>query len=327
MNYQYRSWVSIVGELLGLACLGWMFTRPAASQAEDRSPMGLIRFITYQTADRPKLPVIVFTCGVTADSLADRAAVRALVMQGPAALPALDEAIGSLEQRGNASPFFRNFYFLLYAYAKIKGPSAVPSLRALNTNTDLRQDFALTIDEAIALSLGLTDYVTQSERSVRVLRCDTGGYQPRDGLSQLILGWERDDRSWMEGSLGPNSTTALSALLKGRSWAEFRSELWPAKLEGPVSVGYRFAIQSPWSEPSLSLLVRQGEFAPEPPPQVSEPALDTHFTNREGGACGSLAVTFVQAPPTTAGPVIPAFLVNQSDLGGLLRLIGICAAQ
>jgi hypothetical protein len=281
--------------------------------------MGLVRFLTYRSADRPRLPLITSSCGIGAASLADREAVTGLVMQGAAALPAVNEAIDSMEQSGQKSPFFRNFYWVLFAYAKIQGPAAVPRLLALNTNSYLGRAFGFAIDRAIALSSGLTSYVPQSRPTGPVLRCT--GLQPRDALDQLILGWEKDDSSWMEASLGPTSVAALTALLNGRSWTEFRSEYWPAKSGNPVSVGYRFVVPNTWSEPEMSLeFARPGPIVPEPP------TLETHFTNRAGVECGSLAVTFrrTQAPP---GPGTLAFQVNQSDIGGLLRLIGSCAAQ
>jgi hypothetical protein len=319
MNGGDRNWMSFAYAALELACLGWLSTQRTYGQTEDRSPMGLIRFLTYQSADRPRLPVMTFSCGISANSLADLAAVDALVMQGAAALPALNDAINSMEQSGQKSPFVRNFRWLLFAYAKIQGPTAVPHLSALSTNSYLTQDFGFAIDQAIALSLGLTSYVVQSQPPLPIIRCT--GLQPRDALDQLILGWERDDRSWMEASLGPASMSALTALLNGRSWTEFRSEFWPAKSESSVSVGYRFVVPSAWSEPEMSLeFARIGQIVPEPP------TLETHFTNRAGGGCGSAAITFArtQTPPS---PVTSAFQVNQPDIGGLLRLIGSCAAQ
>jgi hypothetical protein len=196
----------------------------------------------------------------------------------------------------------------------------VARLGNLSRNDYLRQNFGLVIDQATAVALSLTSYVTDSEPSVPVIRCL--GQQPRDALNQLILGWEKNDRDWMEGSLGPSSTAALNILIKGRSWERFRSEFWQAKSRGAGSVGYRFTVPNKWSEPYMSL-----EFARPDGILQESPALETHFTTGTGMDCGNHIVTFARIKTTAPKVITTAFLVNQSDIGELFRLIGSCAAQ
>ncbi len=96
-----------------------------------------------------------------------------------------------------------------------------------------------------------------------------------------------------------------------------------------MTVGYRFVLQGRFSVPEMDVMD-----APDSDPNVpgldvpqsksSEFLLATRFTDRTGKDCGTFEVKFLRhpSPPGDLG-----FLVDHSDLGGLLRLISSCAAQ
>jgi hypothetical protein len=170
--------------------------------------------------------------------------------------------------------------------------------------------------------------------------------QPRDALDKLILAWERNDRHRLEEGLGPTGKAALSALLAEKTWAEFRAQFWPGRSDvaiaaldsttrpneialpadpwpgdrnTAVAIGYRFEAPHPWSEPELAI-EGFGTFS------TQDPELETRFANRSGADCGTFRVRFVgsQSRLLRGGST---YLVDNPDLGPLLRLIGACATD
>jgi hypothetical protein len=283
------------------------------------SSVDLIKFLTYQSEGRQKQSGkgFFFSCGLTEADVADRMAVQALIQQGSSAVPSLEGAIRSASQKSLRSEYTPNFNLLLYAYAKIHGSAAFPLLRTISANPPW--DLRLAADSAVALSLDLTSYVPSSRPLQPAVSCK--GRWPRDTLDQLIAGWEEDNRKWVEGALGEYSRTALTELLRGKSWEENRADLWQTKSKGPFALGYRFEIHTTWSEPALAL-----EIAPPGTILEDHPILDTHFVSATGADCGRLAVNFVKLA-SDSGPTRLPYAVNQRDIGGLLRVIGLCAAQ
>jgi hypothetical protein len=299
-------------------------------QTRVSSPADLIQFLTYQSGrPRSALPDTLREAGKdNVDYWTNFSAAKSLADLGASAIPEIERALRHLENSGERSRFARNAGWLLLAYARIKGPDAFPRLSELigaRTLAFLRP----SVDRSLALSLGLTSYVSGfSERyfvaGVRAFRSFRNP-EPRDALDQFIRAWERDDRSLLEGTLGPNATTALESLLRGRSWADLRNELWRAKVDDGVAVGYRFETSEPWSEPEVTL---EGIFDPyrERLRYPVDPEPSTRFTSASGSDCGNERVKFRQTP--RSGRFEPVmYLINNTDLGELLRLIGSCAAQ
>ena len=90
------------------------------------------------------------------------------------------------------------------------------------------------------------------------------------------------------------------------------------------AVGYRFNISGRWSEPdeSLEQVEEWGDAT-----VLSEQAdfrLDTLFKDSSGEACGRHYVKFVRGS-TEAKSESLTYLVDNLDLGDLLRSIGSCA--
>jgi hypothetical protein len=172
------------------------------------------------------------------------------------------------------------------------------------------------MDGAIAISLALTSYVSDSLPLLRNISC-TRGPEPRDPLDRLILGWERNDRPWLEASLGPRARVSLNSWLDHQPWADMRQQLWPVQSAG-VAVGYRFEIAGRWSEPIWTL--------PEPSAngvQAPDFDIETHFTDRFGNNCGRKRIRFLSVTENR----VDRYLVDDSDLTDLLRLIGTCATR
>ena len=260
----------------------------------------------------------LFGCGqVTADV----EAATALARLGDSAIPEIEKALNAMENRGGPRGY--GSMWVQLAYARIKGPSAYPRLRRLED--DSKEAFERdNLDSAIALSLALTSYVSNSRLPIRNISC-TRGPEPRDAVDQLILGWERNDRSWLERSLGPRARTALKALLQGKTWAAMRSELWSAKPDDRVAVGYRFNIPGHWSEPAHTL---EQQPASRDNTRISlkdEFNIDTVLTDSSGTDCGTRPVALLKSRTSAVGR--EKYLIDNSNLGDLLRLISSCAAR
>lgn len=250
----------------------------------------------------------------------DRAAAISLAQFGPSALPELEKALDSMERDSGESKYFINFYWLVLAYAKIKGPAAFPRLQEMSDNTRLRSVQA-DVDEAIALSLGLASYVHSSLPVISIEGCRRSD-EPKDILNQLILAWVKNDRQWFDTNLGPNARASLDHYLKEQSWDNWRAKMWHGKQGVVAAIGYRFDTQGQWSEPEETL-ERERSRHLVVVRTTADFELDTLFKNRSGGDCGAHRVRFLALPTGRTG----AYRIDNSDLEELLRRISACANQ
>jgi hypothetical protein len=287
------------------------------ARAQGRSAADLIRSLTDQS-DRPDLEnerMGLFSCGQVT---ADLEAAKSLVRLGDSAIPEIEKELDAIEERGYQ--LGDGSMWLQLAYARIKGPDAFPRLRRMGGGPKLGFHWH-NADSAIALSLSLTSYVSDSRSLAKSARCSPGP-KPRNALDQLVLAWERDDRIGLEASLGPRAGAALKSLLAGRAWADMRAGLWSGGPGDGLAVGYRFEPPGWWSRPEETL-GEEGEYVALANPE--NPDFETQFVNASGGDCGKRRVKFLKIP-MGLGPRDLLYVVDNSDLGDLLRLIGSCAA-
>jgi hypothetical protein len=330
-------WLSAFVGLL-LACGG-----PCAAQAQ--SSMDLIWFLTGQSyrPDRGPEGSGLFSCGQV---VADHRAGVALAKLGDLALPDIEHELDAIETHAHNPEFGSDWLEL--AYAKIKGSAAYSRLRKMEAEADPGRQY---LDRAIALSLGLTSFVSASKSvtskfpyqcrkntdvntaSLIVGACRPGTHaeqlmnihcdryeEPLDALNQFIGALETNDEIFFELQLGPDAKAALDALLEGRTWDNLRAAiLQENKTPGDLAVGYRFEIPGRWSEPAETL-EENSAYAGRPP----SAALETHFKTRSGADCGRSEVHFLLTPTDHPDSLTP-YLVNNSDLAGLLAVIGSCA--
>ena len=289
---------------------------PASSvkaQPNRQSPAELIRFLTYQSGRPQGLRGIVFSCGSSiAQYREDHPVAEALVKMGGSAIPDLEAALDSIEARGGKSEFAFNSGWLLDAYARIKGPAAFPRLRTMFSNPQLTL-FRSALEHAMALSLGITSYVSDSGELTEMASC-SGMFGPKNLLDQLILAWEKNDRHWVEASLGPSAKNALSSMLKNTTWPDLRAKLWRGKF-GDVAVGYAFMTQGWWLGPDEPTEIRL-ERTP------ANPEIETAFKSKAGSDCGQYRIKFLLTKEYYF-----KYLVDNPDLEALLRAIATCAAM
>jgi len=273
----------------------------SVSQVQKMSPSDLVRFLTYQ-GDRPGKSDLPFAsgCAVTEATRADLAAVQSLIEAGAQALPPIERELEAVE-RGEYLP---NAGRLVYAYSKIRGPRAFSLLWRLSGNP--RADSLMSaLDDSLASTLSLTAYVSSNRLPGRVFYCGRSP-QPADALSQLVLAWEKNDLPLVKASLGPNGTAALKTRLEHQTWEHMRREFWPSAGNKHVAIGYRFE-------------TTDSQLAPVDPPEIAF-AIQTLFTDKSGANCATRCVHFIRVKPID-------YLVDDSDLIDLLRLIGSCAAR
>ncbi len=198
-----------------LVVLFLLFHSGGTAQTQAQTASDLIKYLTYQTNRPPTRDMdVAVSCGVFArmDS-EDRAAAQSLVKLGAAALPDLNAAFDSIKKSGSASKFGYNAAWLLFAYAKIEGPTAFRRLRKMRGDPNFGFLDA-SLDTAAALSLDITSYVSDWRQSIPDIECS--GPSPRKSLDRLILTWERNDH---------------------------------VKRNGKIAVGYAFNPRSPWAQP------------------------------------------------------------------------------
>jgi hypothetical protein len=149
----------------------------------------------------------VFGCGITQEFLRERSVARELASRGKAAVPELDRALGSLERDGEDSSFFDRTGWLLFAYARAQGPASVSTLMRMIRSPKL-DSLHISLDRAIALSLGLTSYVSSGREGGPMFICRRP--EPKDALDEFLLALERGDRSagikhWATSGAGSRS--------------------------------------------------------------------------------------------------------------------------
>ncbi len=276
-----------------------------ALQADDlssRDPAYFVRFLSHEVPGRQQLGL--FGCGSV---VADEQAVRALLGFGAAALPAIEARLGSK----TASDV--GWGWLVQALAAIRGPEAVPQLRAW-------AERGKSVDAALATARGWTSLVSDSREIVRlrVFRCR--GPEPRDALDRLLLGWLRGDRTWLEGALGPRAKQALSAALRERPWPVFQQKLgWHEPRGG--GVGYRFDVDGRWGEAEHQFRPRENQGKASPEGREGIVTMPVILKTAAGEDCGEVRVGFL----TPAARGLGEYLVETDEMVRLLQLAAKCA--
>jgi hypothetical protein len=291
-------------------------------QPGDSSPEERLRLLTQPPAG--VIPTGQPECASFAELQQRLQLASSLAQSGVSAVPAMEAALSAMEKgrQGSGNVYLSGLLF--YAYASSRGRAAYPRLRAMIGNPRFRRiHFAL--DSAIAFSLGLTSFVDSLRRPVGLFLCRL--QEPKDALDDVIMAWEKGDRRSLEASLGPTGISALESMLRGKSWAEVRAGIRHGT-SVRAAVGYRFDVSGLWAEPEGTLdfeIVRQRMVQDHSSPGDTVD-LDAVFKDASDSDCGRLRVRFLRIhDPLNPGRL--KFVVDNSDLRGLLGLIGGCAGK
>lgn len=304
----------------------------------------------------------IFSCGPALGEIRDnRAFTNTLVNFGPAALPPLEDALASFEAGGERSAVATEAGWLLLAYARLRGPAAYPRLKRMYENKRL-DSAGYGLDRAVALAFGFTSYLSarraaqtfqyyactnsdksgslgttpcvapQREQAFRSIHCDRGN-EPRDSLDRLILAWLAGNRTSVEASLGGTARSALEEALAGQNWDSLRPRLRTGVSGRSIGMGYRFSISSRWSEPEETLEEQRVETTFADGRDRFE--IETLLYDSAGSECGRSRLVFLKVPeagwykngdPSLPVPGPPEYLIDNSDIKDLLRLVSVCSA-
>ena len=253
-----------------------------------------------------------------------RETARSLVEQGTAIQPNIDAVLDLVEFPGAELRFTGNLGFLLDVYALTLGPRSLPRLRRFRDSPQLNPLGLTTIlvDEATALALHLTSYVSVKQEPVQYF----ANYEPRADLDRFLLAWLRNDREWINAKLGAGAKAVMSSLSQGTDWEHLRAKLWPAE-SAAVGIGFRFTVPGRWSQPSFTLdddLVAQRKAGVGTQQLGEQFSFPTEFTDSSGAVCGAKEISFVRAPMDDH---YGSYRIDNSDLKDLLLLISSCAVK
>lgn len=173
--------------LLPFVLYNLLVTTRAVGQVLGESPTDLVKLLTHESDRQSKtegIPTegITFDCGITKEDLQDRATAKALIKFGAAAITAIDQVFGSMEQPDSHWGDVVNVRLLLNAYAKIRGPAAWPRFKEMSNNPGLDY-IRVGLDDATALAFGFTSYVSADRAPARIFRCRgqaAGCFEPID---------------------------------------------------------------------------------------------------------------------------------------------------
>ena len=288
-------------------------------QPREMSASDLIRFLTYQ-ADRPQRAAVLLGisgCGYVSE---DRAASLALVKEGVTAVREIEKALGSIESMGEGSEFALNGAWLLYSYASIKGPDAYPRLRHMAENPRLAS-FTLALDEALAISFGLTSYVSSTRAPLKVFNCRRTE-DPRDAMDRLLLGLLRGDLALVDAAVTERTAALVNPMVRDRTLIAFGGQSGNGSTGAHLALGYRFEVAGPWGKPDELLTDAGATEASLLDSDVVE--LGVVLTKDSGTPCSRQRVRFVRDDDRNG--MARGYLIDEPKPQGLLQAISSCAA-
>lgn len=286
--------------------------RTAAELIDD------LRLLGHQK--KPEAPILsFFSCAEPASVRGERAIASELAQLGQAAIPDIGRALDLVEKQGQKSRLYGVAGWLLFADADIEGPAAIPRFTGMLRNPELASQ-RRNLDNAIALSLGITSYVSSLREREGVSSCPRR-WEPKDALDHLIMSLEHNDRDQFESSVGPRAQEVLRRAPDGGSWDTIRGRVWRVHSTEPTAVGYKFDLRGRWSEPWETLEEERGY---GDAPLISERVtLDTRFKDASGRDCARDNVEFLRV----LLPGGAVYKVDNANIEDLLLSIGGCAAQ
>ncbi len=266
-------------------------------------------------------------CAISAGAFRERHRAFELIAKGPAALPLLEEAMDQMED-GREYGMSCGIEWLLYAYARMRGPAAYPRLKHALTNQRSKY-LHREIEVAIAVSLGLTSVITSLDQAVALYgigqqRDSFGFAMPQYSLDSLLLGFLTDSRESAAELLGPSAADAFHRWSAGRDWQSLRAEFLRGSSSAPYLIEYKLSLPEGMVSP---LQPDRLDFEFDEPSQRRLAGTVEFF--RGGTKCGSHRVEFadVSDPQPENRPRSWRFLLDNQDLEALLRSAGKCIQQ
>ena len=248
----------------------------------------------------------------------EAALAKSLVQIGPPLLPLIEREFQRASAPGSNLGFVS--VWLEPIYAKIVGSPAFSVLKQRETSSGDGTK-RRNLDRALAVSLGITSYVSDTRMAIREISCIRGA-GPRSALDQLIVGWLQADLKWLEAALGPVAKTSLQQLILREHWELLRAKLMKGG-GSPIAIGFKFNIPNAWriAEPALESTEAADSF--EELPDRSTLAIETVFYGSNGVRCGAMPITFNKIDDN----MLSTHQVDSMDIEQLLRLLSTCGTS
>ena len=310
MSIRYGGWF-----LVGITALAGYCASVGLAQRRDPSEDLISEILLNGATDHP-VPIFA-GCG---EITSQRLVARSLADLGSDALVRVKEAVGSLQQQGERSPFARQAGWLLLAYAKIEGANASEVLLRMAADPRL-QPLIVDIDNSIALAGSVTSHVSMGRDQPSIIDCMHAG-EPRHTVDELVAAWRRGERRRLETVLGTRAKGSLAVGIKAGAWAK-RQQLGERASRG--GIGYLFSQAGKWGEPweTLAPDVTYSGLAFN----INAPMIHTEFKTDLGMSCGSADLVLVRA--RTKHSAVPPFtyLIDNPDILSVLEILDRCATQ
>src|ERR1017187_9166735 len=288
-----------------------------------------------QTSEQPAAQLVRFLMDPDAagPALRDRNGVRiaeksrsvanALVALGARAVSEIEVGLDRIQREGERPVTDSSSRWLLFAYARIRGPAAWQRLRAMVDDPNLHA-LRGDLDRALAIGFDLTSYVSASRPVLSFGCCRLE--EPRHALDGLMLAWLQGDRQLVEDQLGLTARLALASHLADQTWIELRRRMWGGAADPHSAVGFRFSGGGDWALPEETLRqeVQDRRRSVDLDSLPKNPEIRVNFVDVKGNTCGSGSVRFLLIPIASRWP-LAKYVVVDPDVENLLRTISQCA--
>lgn len=198
------------------------------------------------------------------------------------------QAIQDVVKLRRSSKFYSSFEYLVLLYAQLRQAKALPLLQAIRQSEVIRERPNIFAN-GYATAYGFTYFAFRSSYQDFRRHCREG--QPRDALSDLLLGWIKRDRGLIIHSLDSEAPREVlaDALLEGAAALDSKA-LTDANADNAIGMGYRFEGLGEWSKMDPNI----GE--PQDKPQDAPKKLRFSFFDVKGKKCGDGELEFVRDP-------------------------------
>lgn len=251
---------------------------------------------------------------------------------GKVSLPFLEKVLSDLETAGVKSRYFMNARWVYIAFARIQGPSSFGRLRQLMNTTEHHQE---SLDDAVALALGITSYVSARSREPAGRTCNRVG-EPRFAMNRIALGCQQADLSMIQSALSDKGKAALAALLRTKTLRQVMDRSGKITPGVDAAVGFKFSAPDEFSEPIEPLKAPQilqqpfqtsDEMTPIRMLTESMPmTLSALLFDRLGNRCKTIVIQFSENPSFSINSPI-LYLIDDTNLDDLLGRLAYCSSK
>lgn len=221
------------------------------------------------------------------------------------------QAIQDVVRLRRSSRFYASFEYLVLLYAQLTQLKALPLLQAIRESQVIRERPNIFAN-GYATAYGLTYFAFRSSYQDFRRHCREG--QPRDALSDLMLGWIKRDRGLIINSLdsGIGREALADALLEGARTLDSNSNR-NTNSDNAIGIGYRLEGLGEWSKMDPNIGETQEK------PQDAPKKMRFTLVDVKGKKCGDGELEFVRDQSLRR-----QFLIRMSSAAEILPVLKKC---